>query len=253
MTAAGTTVDEEEIAKFEAMADEWWDEGGKFRPLHKFNPVRIGYIRDRVLEYFEGLDKEGRAPLSGLKILDIGCGGGLLAEPMARLGAGVTGIDASEKNINIASIHAEKEGLDIEYICTSAEEFAESTNQYDIVLAMEIVEHVADVAVFIEAASALVKPDGLLFMATLNRTAKSFALAIVGAEYILRWLPRGTHDWKKFLRPSELEQHFSANNMELEQIQGVTYNPLKDLWSLSDDIKVNYMMLAQKPGSPPSI
>ncbi|PIR37669.1 MAG: bifunctional 3-demethylubiquinol 3-O-methyltransferase/2-polyprenyl-6-hydroxyphenol methylase [Alphaproteobacteria bacterium CG11_big_fil_rev_8_21_14_0_20_39_49] len=234
------SIDENEIAKFSAMADEWWDLNGKFKPLHKFNPVRIEYIRDNVLSHF---DKEG---FKGLKFLDIGCGGGLLSEPMARLGADVTSIDASEKNIKIASLHAEQSGLKIDYQCTSAEELAKKGGKFDVVLNMEVIEHVANIGSFVQASADLLKPEGLMFIATLNRTLKSYALAIVGAEYILRWLPKGTHDWKKFLKPSEVEELASENGLKLKEIQGVSYNPLIDKWKLSDDVDVNYMMLFGK-------
>lgn len=233
-----TTIDPSEIAKFSAMADEWWDEGGKFKPLHKFNPTRIAYIKDKITAHFRKSD------LKGLDIVDIGCGGGLLSEPMARLGANITGVDASEKNINIASIHAKNVGLSIYYKCGSAEELADSGKKFDVVLNMEVIEHVADVPAFLTACSRLVKPDGIMFIATLNRTVKSYALAIVGAEYVLGWLPRGTHDWKKFLKPSEINTELEKNGMELKEIQGVSYNPVMDKWGLSDDIKVNYMMVA---------
>ncbi len=217
------------------MADQWWDESGKFKPLHKFNPTRVSYIRDRLTEHF--------GKLQGLDVLDIGCGGGLLCEPITRLGAKVTGIDASEKNIKIAAIHAENSGLDINYQCISAEEMAAKKKKFDVVLNMEVIEHVADVESFLAASCALVKPGGLMIVATLNRTVKSFALAIVGAEYVLRWLPRGTHDWKKFLKPSEIEAPISRGGLKLKEIQGVSYNPIKDSWNLSEDIDVNYMML----------
>lgn len=234
------SIDENEIAKFSVMADEWWDENGKFKPLHKFNPERIKYIRDNAVSHFR-IDS-----LNGLKILDIGCGGGLLSEPMARLGAEVTGIDASEKNIKIASLHAEKQGLNINYICTSAEDLAAKKKQFDIVLNMEVIEHVADVSSFMNASCDLLKPGGLMFIATINRTLKSFAFAIVGAEYILRWLPRGTHEWDRFLKPSEIEAHLSSNGLVLRKLDGMSYNPVKDLWSLSSDIGINYIMLAGK-------
>lgn len=234
------SIDENEVAKFSAMAEEWWDLNGKFKPLHKFNPVRIGYVRDNVKSHFNREDCEG------LTLLDIGCGGGLLSEPMARLGMEVTAIDASEKNIKIASLHAEKSGLKIDYRCTSAEELAATDAQFDVVLNMEVIEHVASVESFLKASCGLVKPNGIMILATLNRTMKSYALAIVGAEYVLKWLPKGTHDWNKFLKPSEIEPHLRNNGMNLQRIQGVFYNPLLDKWSLSEDIDVNYMMLVNK-------
>jgi 2-polyprenyl-6-hydroxyphenyl methylase/3-demethylubiquinone-9 3-methyltransferase len=202
--------------------------------------VRIGYVRDHVKSHFNQED------LSGITLLDIGCGGGLLSEPMARLGMAVTAIDASEKNIKIASLHAEKSGLKIDYRCTSAEDLASTKVQFDVVLNMEVIEHVADVESFLKASCELLKPNGIMIIATLNRTIKSYALAIVGAEYVLKWLPRGTHDWNKFLKPSEIEPHLINNGMNLQKIQGVSYNPLQDKWSLSSDIDVNYMMLVNK-------
>lgn len=240
-----TTVDPQEIAKFSAMADEWWNPQGKFKPLHRLNPVRIAYIRDTILSHFHK-EKTAEQPLSGINLLDIGCGGGLLTEPMTRLGADATGIDASEKNIRIASLHAEQQGITPHYFHTSAEELAAAGKQFDVVLAMEIIEHVADVPAFINACATLVKPGGLMFLATLNRTVKSFTFAIVGAEYILRWLPRGTHDWHKFLTPSEVEAELRHHGLTLKELQGVTYNPLKDSWKLSDDLRINYMLHAVK-------
>ena len=234
------SIDESEVAKFTAMADEWWDLNGKFKPLHKFNPVRIAYIRDNVLSHFE------KDSFKGLSVLDIGCGGGLLSEPMARLGADVTSIDASQENIKIASLHAKQSGLKINYQCTSAEDIATKGKKFDVVLNMEVIEHVADVEAFVQASADLLKPDGLMFVATLNRSLKSYALAIVGAEYILRWLPKGTHDWKKFLKPSEVEAFASSSGLHLKQLQGVTYSPLLDEWNLSEDVAVNYMMLFGK-------
>ncbi len=239
------SIDDSEIAKFSAMADEWWDESGKFKPLHKLNPTRVGYVRDKVCEYFEITGKS--EVFKGLDILDIGCGGGLLCEPMQRLGANVTGIDASEKNIKIASLHAEKLGLAIDYQCTSVEQLAEKDKKYDVVLNMEVIEHVADVRGFLEASANCLKPGGLMFIATLNRTAKSFTFAILGAEYILRWLPVGTHSWEKFLKPSEIEPHLTASGLKIKELQGVSYNPISDKWNLSEDLAVNYMMVFKRP------
>ena len=244
-TTSKTTIDADEVAKFTAMADEWWDLHGKFKSLHVFNPIRIAYIRDTVAAHF-GKNTEEDTPLSGLSFLDIGCGGGLLAEPLTRLGAKMTALDASEKNIKIAKLHAEQGDLTIDYQHKAAETLAETGAQFDVVMAMEVVEHVADVEHFIASAAKMVKPGGLLFMATLNRTLKSYALAIIGAEYILRWLPRGTHDWNKFLRPSELEVHIRHNGLHLEALQGVTFNPLNNQWKLSKDVNVNYMLYAEK-------
>lgn len=244
------SVDPDEIANFSAMADEWWDEGGKFKPLHKFNPIRIGFIRDQVIAHFNlGLEEPVAQlkPLKGLRLLDIGCGGGLLCEPMARLGAEVVGADASEKNISIAAIHAEKSGLAIDYRATTAEELAAAGEKFDIILNMEVIEHVADVDAFMSACCSLLKPGGIMFVATLNRTAKSFALAIVGAEYVLRWLPRGTHNWQKFLKPSEVIRTIRSEGLTVTKMAGASYNPLEDRWRLSDDLSVNYLLCATKP------
>lgn len=231
-----TTVNREEIEKFSIMADQWWDEDGPFKPLHLLNPTRISYIRDSVSLHFGSMHH--------LSLLDIGCGGGLLSEPMARLGAKVTAIDASEKNIRIASLHAEKEGLDIYYKHSSAEELTEAGARFDIVLAMEIIEHVDDVGLFIESLAKLVKKDGMVFIATINRTLQSLLLAKIGAEYILRWLPKGTHDWNKFLTPAEISNYLRQNNMEIKEMTGITYNPFKNSWSLSKNLAVNYIITA---------
>lgn len=239
-----STVDEAETAKFAAMAEEWWDPKGKFAPLHKLNPVRLEFLRDRICDRFDR-DPMGNRPLEGLRLADVGCGGGLLSEPMTRLGATVTGIDAGEKNIRIATAHAETVGVEIDYRCDTVEAMAARGEVYDVVLNMEVVEHVADVALFLEASAALVKPGGLMFVATLNRTIKAYGLAIVGAEYVLGWLPRGTHDWNKFVRPSELAAPLRRAGLEMTEITGVAYNPLKDKWSLAPkDLDVNYMAMA---------
>ena len=243
--STASSINEKEIAKFSALADEWWNERGKFKPLHRLNPVRIAYIRDKVCAHF-GPSPDRSRPLKGLTILDVGCGGGLLSEPLARLGAKVTGIDAGQTNIEIAKKHAIREKLEIEYIACSAEDLAEKKREYDVVLSMEVVEHVASVETFINACANLVKPGGVMFTATLNRTPKSFLYAILGAEYILRWLPRGTHDWNKFLQPAEIERHMRKSDLLLKEIQGVNYRPGKGSWILSSDISVNYMMLAEK-------
>ncbi|WP_169565994.1 bifunctional 2-polyprenyl-6-hydroxyphenol methylase/3-demethylubiquinol 3-O-methyltransferase UbiG [Sneathiella limimaris] len=247
--ATAKSVDPSEISNFAAMADEWWDETGKFKPLHKFNPLRIGYIRDTVISHFN-LVEEGSAiplkPLKGLRVLDIGCGGGLLSEPMARMGAEVVAADASQTNIKVASLHAEKSGLSIDYRHTTAEELAASGEQFDVILNMEVIEHVADLEGFAAACCSMVKPGGLMFVATLNRTMKSYALAIIGAEYILRWLPRGTHNWKKFLRPSEVVGLVRQNGLSVKDMTGATYNPLNSTWSLSRDFSVNYMICATR-------
>jgi 2-polyprenyl-6-hydroxyphenyl methylase/3-demethylubiquinone-9 3-methyltransferase len=243
---AQTTVDPAEIERFSRIAEEWWDPAGKFAPLHRLNPVRIGYIRDRAAAHWQR-DALSGTPLAGLDLLDIGCGGGLLSEPMARLGAAVTGIDAAPRNIATASLHADGQDLAIDYRATTAESLAEAGKRYDIVLALEIVEHVADVELFLRTCGGLVKPGGLLFLSTLNRTAKSWALAIAGAEYVLRWLPRGTHDWKKFLKPSEVVRGLRHGEIEAQEIVGVVYSPLSRAWSLNKgDLDVNYMLYGTK-------
>ena len=238
------TVDKSEIKKFEAMANEWWDEEGKFKPLHRLNPTRIEYIVNNATQHFGKTNEQ--KPLAGLTLLDVGCGGGLLSEPMARLGAQVTAIDASEKNINIASLHAKKSGLDITYMPITTETLVKQHAQFDIVLNMEVVEHVADIALYMQEVCALVKPSGLLFNATLNRTLKSYLFAIIGAEYVLRWLPMGTHDWQKFVKPSELSAQIEANGLRVKEILGMTFNPLNQGWSISDNLDVNYLLLAQQ-------
>src|SRR3546814_12861 len=238
------SIDDAEVAKFAAMAEAWWDPEGKFRPLHRFNPVRLAYIRDRLCGRF-GRDPKADKPLQGLALLDVGCGGGLLSEPLARLGAAVTGIDAAPQNIAVAALHAEESGLAIDYRHLSVEELAARPARFDAVLNMEVVEHVADVGSFLAASAALVRPGGMMFLATLNRTPKAFLMAVVGAEYLLRWLPRGTHDWRRFQRPSELAAALRGTGLEIEEITGVAYNPLTDAWRLAPrDLDVNYMMLA---------
>lgn len=245
-TDRASTVDPAEIERFSRIAEEWWDPAGKFAPLHRLNPLRIGYVRDRVASHWRRAALSGH-PLEGLSLLDIGCGGGLLCEPMARLGAQVSGIDASGRNVSIAAAHAEKQGLAIDYRQHTAEAMAQEERQYDIVVALEIVEHVADVDLFLQSCGRLVKPGGLLFLSTLNRTAKAWALAIAGAEYVLRWLPRGTHDWKKFLKPSEVVKGLAAGGIETQEIVGVVYSPLSRAWSLDkSDLDVNYMLYGTK-------
>ena len=240
-----STVDSAEIERFTRIAGEWWDANGKFAPLHKLNPTRIGYIRDRAARHF-GRDALS-SPLAGLSILDIGCGGGLLSEPMARLGGSVTGLDAGDKNVAVAALHAQGQGLAIDYRQGTAEALAETGAQYDIVLALEIVEHVADVDLFLRSCGQLVKPGGLLFLSTLNRTAKAWALAIAGAEYVLGWVPRGTHDWKKFLKPSEVVRGLAHGGVTAKEIVGVVYSPLSRQWSLNTrDLDVNYMLHGSK-------
>ncbi|HWT99921.1 MAG TPA: bifunctional 2-polyprenyl-6-hydroxyphenol methylase/3-demethylubiquinol 3-O-methyltransferase UbiG [Terriglobales bacterium] len=246
----GSTIDHEEVAKFTAMAEAWWDPHGKFRPLHRLNPVRVSYILDMIKAHFGSRIAIGEgaetAPLAGLSLLDIGCGGGLLAEPLARLGGQVTGIDASDRNISIARAHAEQTGVKVTYLPCAAEDLVSSPQRFDVVMAMEVIEHVSDPAVFLATAAALMKPNGLLFVATLNRTVKSYALAIVGAEYVMRWLPRGTHDWRKFMRPSEIARPLRQSGLTVHNIAGVSYQPLSDLWSRSNDLDVNYMLCASR-------
>ncbi|MBX3503468.1 MAG: bifunctional 2-polyprenyl-6-hydroxyphenol methylase/3-demethylubiquinol 3-O-methyltransferase UbiG [Alphaproteobacteria bacterium] len=249
-----STVDAGEVERFSRIAEEWWDEGGKFAPLHRLNPARIGFIRDRVAGHFgrDPLDfgEKGTGPLHGLRILDIGCGGGLVCEPMARLGAEVTGIDASERNVGVARLHAERMGLAVDYRAGTAEMLRDEGRQYDVVLALEIVEHVADVDLFIACCAALVKPGGVLILSTLNRTTKAFALAIIGAEYVMRWLPRGTHDWRKFLKPSEVARGLRAAGLSVEELAGIVYSPITGRWRIDPrDLDVNYMMLATRPRS----
>ena len=246
MTAQSTTVDPSEIARFSAIADEWWDPNGKFKPLHRFNPTRLEYIRDRVATHF-GRDPRSSQPLAGLRLLDIGCGGGLLSEPMARLGASVVGADAAERNVKTAAVHADRAGLAIDYRHTTAEALAAAGEQFDVVLNMEVVEHVADIGLFMNACAAMVKPGGLMLVATLNRTPKAFALAIVGAEYVLGWLPRGTHTWSKFVKPGELDSALTAGGLSRVEFQGVSFDPLADRWRLTGDLGVNYMALATRP------
>ena len=238
--AGGASVDPAEIAKFRAMADAWWDPAGKFRPLHRLNPVRIAYVRDQALRRF-GRDPKAARPLAGLCLLDIGCGGGLLAEPMARLGATVVGIDAAERNIEIAREHARASRLAIDYRTATAEALAAAGERFDLVLNMEVIEHVAEPATFLATSLRLLAPGGLMVLATLNRTAKSFALAIVGAEYVLGWLPRGTHDWRRFLRPSELARMLRPEGAAIVDLVGVAYSPIADEWRLGRDLDVNYM------------
>lgn len=240
------SVDPEEIARFSAMAAEWWDPNGKFRPLHKFNPTRLAYIRERACAHF-GLDEKAMRPFEGLRFLDIGCGGGLLSEPMTRLGATMVSADASEKNIATASVHAAEQGLDIDYRCTTAEALAEAGETFDVILNMEVIEHVADPMQFLKDCASMLRPGGIMFIATLNRTLKAHALAIVGAEYVLGWLPRGTHDWKKFITTNEMETGIREAGLALKELVGVSYNPLTDKWSLGRDTDVNYMALTEKP------
>ncbi len=241
--ASGGTVDPAEIAKFSKLSDEWWDPNGKMAPLHKINPLRLTYIRDAACRKFERNVKSLNC-LSGLRILDIGCGAGLLCEPFTRLGAQVIGVDPSATNIAAAKLHADKAHLSIDYRCTTVEEM-DVRERFDIVLAMEVVEHVTDVGMFLNRCAAMLKPGGMMVVSTLNRNWKSFALAIVGAEYVLRWLPRGTHQWDKFVTPDELAHHLLDNKLEITEQAGVVYSPFADRWSLSSDMDVNYMVVAE--------
>jgi 2-polyprenyl-6-hydroxyphenyl methylase/3-demethylubiquinone-9 3-methyltransferase len=243
-----STVDAAEVERFSKLAAEWWNPNGKFRPLHKFNPVRLAYIRDAVAGQF-GRDPRAAKPFDGLRILDIGCGGGLLSEPMARLGANVVGADASATNIEVAKLHAAESGVKIDYRAETAEALADAGEKFDVILNMEVVEHVADVNLFIAKCGEMLKPGGIMFVATINRTFKALALAIVGAEYVLRWLPRGTHQFGKLVRPEELESALAAAGMTVADRTGVTYNPIADRWQRSKDIDVNYMVLAKKSGA----
>jgi 2-polyprenyl-6-hydroxyphenyl methylase / 3-demethylubiquinone-9 3-methyltransferase len=242
-SATGGSVDPAEVAKFSKLSEEWWDPRGKMAPLHKINPLRLGYIRDAACRKF---DRNARSLscLSGLRILDIGCGAGLLCEPFTRLGAQVIGIDPSPTNIAAAKLHADKGHLSIDYRCTTVEAM-DVRERFDIVLAMEVIEHVTDVGAFLARCAAMVKPGGMMVVSTLNRNWKSFALAIVGAEYVLRWLPRGTHQWDKFVTPDELAQHLAHNRLTITEQAGVVYNPLADRWSISSDMDVNYMVVAE--------
>ena len=245
-TASAKSVDPDEIEHFSSMAETWWDPKGPFRPLHQLNPTRIDFIKSHICDHF-GRDETCEKPLEGLRILDIGCGGGLLCEPMARLGAWVLGADAAEKNINTARVHAEQMSLEIDYRHISAEALAEQGEKFDVILNMEVIEHVADISSFLDACYLLLKNGGCMMLSTLNRTVKSWAVAIAGAEYILRWLPVGTHDWKKFLKPSEVCSLAQSSGFSVNVIKGMVYNPLKSSWSLDDhDFSVNYVARAVK-------
>ena len=233
-----SSVNKIEIKKFSKMASEWWDPNGKFKPLHKFNPIRIKYIKENIISSFKL--KNNNKPLEKINILDIGCGGGLLSEPMTRLGAKVTGIDASDKNIKIAKLHAKKSKLNINYLCSSPEKI-KVKKKFDVILNMEIIEHVEDINFFIKSCSKLLKKNGLMFVATLNKTLKSYVFAIIGAEYVLRWLPIGTHDWEKFVKPEDLKEILSKNNLKLEKLDGMNFNIIKDEWSISRNTLVNYI------------
>ena len=238
-----SSVNKKEIEKFSKMAAEWWDPEGKFKPLHKFNPIRIKYIKDNIIYSFKLKSKE--KPLQKINILDIGCGGGLLSEPMARLGANVIGIDASDKNIKIAKLHAKKNKLNINYYCSSPEKL-KTKKKFDVILNMEIIEHVEDINFFVKSCSTLLKKNGLMFVATLNKTLKSYVFAIIGAEYVLRWLPIGTHDWEKFVKPEDLKNILSKNNLKIEKIDGMNFDILKDEWNISKDVSINYIAKSLK-------
>jgi 2-polyprenyl-6-hydroxyphenyl methylase/3-demethylubiquinone-9 3-methyltransferase len=246
-----TTVDAAEVERFARIADEWWDADGKFAPLHRLNPTRIGFVRDHAAARF-GRDPRMPVPLSGLRLLDIGCGGGLISEPMRRLGADVTGIDAADRNIAVARLHASRMGLSIDYRTDTAEGLRAAGAHFDVVLALEVVEHVADPALFLRCCADLVSPGGMLVLSTLNRTAKAFALGIVGAEYVLRWVPRGTHDWRKFLKPSQLARPLRDAGLSIEAMAGLVYSPVTGRWRIHPgDLDVNYMMVASKEGQRP--
>ncbi len=232
------TINKKEIEKFSKIAEEWWNPEGKFKPLHKFNPIRISYIKDNIIKTFQLQNK--KKPLDNIKILDIGCGGGLLSEPMKRLGAEVVGIDASDKNIKVAKLHAKTNNLNIDYFCASPENFI-TKSKFDVILNMEIVEHVEDVDFFLKSCSNLLKKNGIMFVATLNKTLKSYLFAIIGAEYVLRWLPIGTHEWEKFVKPDDLIDILKKNNLKLDSLDGMKFDLLKDEWTLSPDKSINYI------------
>ncbi|HEX2256960.1 MAG TPA: bifunctional 2-polyprenyl-6-hydroxyphenol methylase/3-demethylubiquinol 3-O-methyltransferase UbiG [Afifellaceae bacterium] len=245
MAERSGTVDRQEVEKFARLAAEWWDPDGPLKPLHRLNPVRLGYVRDQVCSRF-GREATTPKPFTGLRILDIGCGAGLLTEPMARLGAEVVGADPAEANIAVARLHGERAGLAIDYRATTAEALAESGESFDAILAMEVVEHVADLPAFLRASAAMLRPEGLMLLATINRTAKAFALAIVAAEYVLGWLPRGTHSYDRLIQPQELERALALAGLAVTDRAGVSYHPLPDRWQRSRDLDVNYMVSAER-------
>tara|TARA_Y100001970_G_scaffold277571_1_gene381981 strand:+ start:538 stop:1260 length:723 start_codon:yes stop_codon:yes gene_type:complete len=232
------TINKKEIEKFSKMASEWWDPEGKFKPLHKFNPIRIKYIKENIISTFKL--KNNTKPLTKISILDVGCGGGLLSEPMTRLGANVTGIDASNKNIEIAKLHANQNKLSINYFCSSPEKI-KFKKKFDVILNMEIIEHVEDINFFLKSCSKLLKKNGIMFIATLNKTLKSYVFAIIGAEYVLRWLPIGTHDWEKFVKPEDLKKILIKNNLKIDKLDGINFNLIKNEWNISKDTSVNYI------------
>jgi len=244
-TPHSVSIDPGEIDKFSAMAAEWWDPSGKFKPLHKFNPTRLRFIRDEVARHF-GRDVTADRPFEGLRLLDIGCGGGLLSEPMTRLGAQVTGVDAAEKNIKTAMVHAEEQGLSIDYRAGTAEALVDQGERFDVILNMEVVEHVADPQAFLADCARLLKPGGLMIVATINRTMKAYALAIVGAEYVLGWLPRGTHQYEKLVKPIEIRDALKPMGVLVHPPVGVSFHPLADEWRLSSDSAVNFMVVCEK-------
>jgi len=238
------SVDALEVEKFNRLAAEWWDPNGKFRPLHEFNPIRLRFVRELCCEHFKR-NAEALRPFEGLRLLDIGCGGGLLSEPMARLGFSVLGADPSEKNVKTATAHAAATGLSLTYRAATAEALADAGQQFDVILNMEVVEHVADISVFLEACAQLLKPGGIMVIATLNRTLKSLALAKIAAEYVLRWIPPGTHDWNRFITPEELKRDLQTAGLKVTRLQGVAFDPLRWEWRLSEDTDVNYMSVAE--------
>jgi 2-polyprenyl-6-hydroxyphenyl methylase/3-demethylubiquinone-9 3-methyltransferase len=239
------TIDQDEVSRFAAMASEWWDPNGKFKPLHKFNPVRITYIKEKICEHFDR-DINAHDALKGLRILDIGCGGGLLSEPMAKMGAEMVSVDPATDNIEIAKLHAQQSGINIDYRATTAEALEAEGEKFDIVLNMEVVEHVSDVDLFVRLCANMVKPEGLMFVATINRTPKANLLAIIMAENVLKWLPRGTHQYEKLVKPEEIEGPLNARSMQVIDRIGVFFNPLTNSWNRSNDMDVNYMLLAKK-------
>lgn len=247
---SGLSADPREIEKFARMADSWWDPAGPFRPLHKMNPVRLDYVRDQFCGQFDR-DPKAPRPLEGLRVLDIGCGGGLLSEPLARMGAQVVGVDAAARNIPVAKLHAERMGLEIDYRAGTVEELAAAGEAFDAVACLEVVEHVAEVQGFLNACAQVLKPGGILAVSTLARTPQSFLMAIVGAEYVLRWLPRGTHDWRKFISPASLDAHLIAAGLDVVDVSGFVYNPLRDSWRRDPrDLACNYAVAAVKPEAP---
>ncbi|HLI21814.1 MAG TPA: bifunctional 2-polyprenyl-6-hydroxyphenol methylase/3-demethylubiquinol 3-O-methyltransferase UbiG [Stellaceae bacterium] len=242
----GATIDAAEVERFTAIAPDWWNENGAFRPLHRLNPARVGYIRDRLAAHF-ARDIKARAPFAGLEALDIGCGGGLICEPLARLGFAATGIDADAAALAVARAHSAPQGLSIDYRAAAAEDLAAGKRRFDVVLALEVVEHAADPTLFIATAASLVKPGGALLLSTINRTPKAYVATIVGAEYLLRWLPRGTHDYRKFRRPSELARDVRHAGLSVEDMSGLIYDPWRDAWRLGNELAINYLLFATKP------